>query len=335
MSMQAALNVRALAAALAALVCAGCAGAPAPYMEVARDESLAVIVANRAMSLETLARAYYGDADRASDLARFNRMDRVEPGQDVVVPLRAAATGGISADGYQTVTILCYHRFTDAATSDNRMIVTAAAFRRQLRYLRDHGYKVVPLSQVVDFLDRKADLPDKAVVLTIDDGFRSVYSVAYPILRDFNMPATLFVYHDFMGGDLALTRSQLQDLAASPLFDLQSHSKTHDNLALQRQGESVQAYRRRLIAEVEVPEAALKRLNAGPQYAFSYPYGNGSLDLIDILQERGYRIATTVQRGGNASFSHPYMLRRTMIFGDDDLDTFIRRLESFERVWRG
>ena len=65
---------------------------------------------------------------------------------------------------------------------------------------------------------------------------------------------------------------------------------------------------------------------------FSYPYGDSSDTAVALLKEQGVRMAVTVRRGGNPSFADPYMLQRTMIYADDNLASFKRKLQVFRRV---
>lgn len=90
--------------------------------------------------------------------------------------------------------ILCYHGFVldDEDLFRPSLFVTEHFFRRRLRYLRKHGYKVLPLERAVE-LSQSGRLPDHTVAITIDDGFYSVFKVALPVLREFEFPALLYV----------------------------------------------------------------------------------------------------------------------------------------------
>jgi hypothetical protein len=92
------------------------------------------------------------------------------PGQFVVVPLKITNRGGITAEGYQTVPILCYHRFSSSC--DSPLCMPAAVFEQQLRYLKQNGYRVIGPEALIDFLDYRKAIPQKAVMISIDDGYR-------------------------------------------------------------------------------------------------------------------------------------------------------------------
>ena len=94
-----------------------------------------------------------------------------------MIPLRVRNPTGVHANGYQTVPILCYHRFGNRW---GKLAVTPAAFEAQMEYLARNGYSVISLKQLARFLDGKEALPPKSVVITIDDGYRSTYDIAFP-----------------------------------------------------------------------------------------------------------------------------------------------------------
>ncbi|MBI3774291.1 MAG: polysaccharide deacetylase family protein, partial [Gammaproteobacteria bacterium] len=89
-------------------------------------------------------------------------------------------------------------------------------------------------------------------------------------------------------------------------------------------------YLQRIQAETQAPLHDIsKNLNI-PVHTFAYPYGDTNKDVIDQLKQRDYRLAVTVQPGSNAAFAYPYMLQRSMVFGDQDLETFVKHLGTFD-----
>jgi peptidoglycan/xylan/chitin deacetylase (PgdA/CDA1 family) len=247
----------------------------------------------------------------------------------LVIPLRAGNPLGVLSSGYQTVPILAYHRFGQQAS---KMEVPAAAFAAQLDYLAENDYRVVRLRDVEDFLAGRRALPDRAVVITIDDGYASTYEYAFPLLKQHGFPATVFVYTDFIGARDALTWAQMREMVDSGLIDIQAHSKTHANLAYHLAGESDERYRERLDSEARAPREVLQRRLPVKVDAFAYPYGDASEILIERLRKRDYRLAVTVNPGGNAFFADPLLLQRSMILGDQDLEAFKAKLQVYREV---
>ncbi len=289
----------------------------------------AIVVAGPGEDLSVLAQRYLGDRSKRWWITEFNGIDEVRPGQTVVIPLKAANPSGVYANGYVTVPILCYHRF---GSKPSQLAVTPAAFEAQMDYLARNGYHVIPLSRLIGFLERGEPVPRKSVVLTIDDGYRSTYEVAFPILRKHGFPATVFLYGDFVGAPDALTWPQMKEMEASGLVSIQPHSKTHANLTLRLPGETDAKYRERLRSEIDMPIRLIQDRLAVPSVAYAFPYGDVNETVVDLLKRQNVRVGVTVTPGGNPSFAYPFMLRRSMVFGGDGIDAFRSKLATFTQA---
>ena len=173
-----------------------------------------------------------------------------------------------------------------------------------------------------EFLEGRRALPRRAVVITFDDGHISSHQYAYPLLVKYGIPATFFLYTDFLGAKEGLSWAQIREMAKSGLIDFQAHSRTHPNLMLRLPGESEQRYRDRLDNEIRVPRDVIQRNLPVKVTQYAYPFGDANQAVLDRLVKADYRLGLTVNPGGNAFFAHPLMLRRTMVFGDHDLQAF-------------
>ena len=136
----------------------------------------------------------------------------------------------------------------------------------------------------------------------------------------------MFLYSDFVGASDALTWSQMKEMADSGLIDIQPHSKTHANLALRLPDETESKYRERVRREVDAPISAIQERLGIRSIAYAYPYGDVNDTVVEQLKRQGVRLAVTVTPGGNAFFAPPQMLRRSMVFGNDNLDVFKAKL---------
>ncbi len=301
-------------------------------LELGRDKDYVFVLVKGEVTLAALAQQYLGSAARAWWIAQVNRLDAVQPGQDILIPLRAPATIGVRWDGYQTVPILCYHRF---GARRSKLSVEPAAFAAQMEFLAKHNYYVATLADFRAFLAGEKALPQRTALITIDDGYRSVYEIAYPILKKYGFPATLFLYTDFLGAADALTWPQLREMTQSGLIEIQSHSKTHSNLALKDPKESEVQYRKRVRGEVETSASIIKATLGEDITAFAYPYGDTNDRVMEQLKQNQITLGFTVTPGGNGFYAATHMLRRTMIFGDDDLDQFRAKLHTFSRLESG
>lgn len=291
-----------------------------------RNARMAIYAAAEGDRFSGIAQRLLGDASLAWTLAEANGVPEAEPGRVLIVPLQTRNALGVTADAYQTVPILCYHRF---GTPSSKMVVSPAGFAAQLEWLARNRWTVLRLADVAGFLQGKKALPPRSVVITIDDGYESVYRHAYPLLKKYGFAATLFVYTDFIGAADALSFAQMQEMQRSGLVDIQSHSKSHRNLIERTAQESDARYRQNIELEMRQPRELLaRRLDGHELRHIAYPYGDANALVLDAATRAGFELGATVIPGGNAFFAQPLMLRRTMIFGDLELEGFKARLQT-------
>lgn len=300
---------------------------PAEGEVLGRNDRVLVYMPRSGDTLEGIAARFLGGADRGWQIADVNDgLARPVGGRPLVVPLSMPYPLGVGPDGVQTVPILCYHRVGSARS---KMVVSPAQFEAQLEWLSRNGWQVVSLREVAGFLAGRRPLPERSVAITFDDGYESVHRLAYPLLKRFGMPATLFVYTDFIGSRDALSWAQMNEMQASGLIDIQAHSKSHRNLAERGANETDAAYRKSLQSELGAPQRLIERALSAQNHQvrhMAYPYGDANEAVIEAMPGAGYELGLTVQPGGNPFYASPLLLRRTMIFGDHSLDDFKARL---------
>lgn len=303
---------------------------------IARSERLLIYLPRAGDQLAAVAARFLGRADRHWQIAEANGIPLAQAGnatplvagQPIIVPLTSGNSIGVHSTAFQTVPILCYHRF---GTGNNKMIMAPGNFAAQLEWLARNNYQVIRLSQLSAFLAGREALPPRSVVITIDDGYESVYRHAFPLLKKHGFPATLFVYTDFIGSNDGLSWAQLQDMAGSGLVDIQAHSKSHRNLVERNPGETDERYRQNIETELRAPRELLERRLAQAKVQvrhFAYPFGDASDVVLDAMARQQYQLGVTVNPGGNGFYAQPTMLRRTMIFGDLDLEGFKTKLQT-------
>ena len=299
-----------------------------PRVEAKIFPNFVAVIAQEGDTLSSLSAKYLNDPSMDWFIAEYNDIDSLKPGQALIIPLKPYEKGGLTSKGYQTVPVLSYHNFSlDRSTS--RMTVTKAAFEEQMKLLRDKGYRVISMDQLFDFLDFTAQIPKKSVVITIDDGWRSAYDIALPILKEYGYPATLFVYTDLIvGSQKTLSWELVQELAKNGI-DIQGHTKTHRDLTLMDKKESFTEYFEAIAKELSA-SARLIKAKVGKDIKYlSYPDGGTNHLVIELVKKYGYRGAFIVRREGNPFFIHDYRVNRSMIYGDYNLEQFEKNLTVF------
>ncbi len=293
---------------------------PAPSAHVRIFSDFIAVIAQPEDTLSSLAARYLKDPTLDWQIAESNGISAIKPGQAVIIPLKPLDLGGVTPAGYQTVPVLVYHKFS-RRTSD-RMTVREDAFEEQMAFLKRNGYRVITLDDLFDFLDRKRPIPRKSVVITFDDGWRSMYEIAYPILKKYGYPATLFVYTDLIhSSGPTLDWGKIREMAKNGI-DIQCHTKTHRSLGKLEGEETFHEYFEAVKAElVESARIIKKQINKDVKY-LAYPFGDTNSLLIKMVEKLGFRGAVTVVRAGNPFFADDFRVGRSMIYGDFDLKDF-------------
>ena len=297
---------------------------------LSQDERFALVRLQRDQDFADLALVFLGHRNEDWQIREVNADHSARSGQIVAVPLQPVNSSSVYTDGYRTLPILCYHQFS-AGEATHQLELSAADFEAQLEYLKRNRFRVLSFAEVEEIMLKGQPIPERAVVLTIDDGYRSVYEIAWPILRKHGIKATLFNYTDFIGAPAAMTWSQMREMADSGLIEIESHAKSHSSLTKQPSDENQSAYVARLREEIRGANRLFQRhMNSTPRF-LSYPYGRSSTDASRVASEEGIALAATVTRGRNATYADPYLLHRTMIYDDHDLEDFENMLKVFQR----
>jgi peptidoglycan/xylan/chitin deacetylase (PgdA/CDA1 family) len=308
----------------------GCAATPSRVMHLPLPEGaprFIPVIVQFGDTLPSLAAKYLGGADKSWIIADFNDVTDIRPGQELIIPLEPFAKARLSRKGYQTVPVLTYHNFSE--TKQGLMMVRRSDFDAQMQFLKDNDYTPITLDELFDFLLYRKEIPEKAVVITFDDGWRGVYDIAYPILKKYGFPATLFVYTDLINGNRKTLDWDLVAELDKGGLDVQCHTKSHRNLNRVLENESFQQYATEIEREItECTETVRKKLRKKVKY-LAYPYGETNKLVIAFLEKNGYQGAFTVKRDSNPFFMDRYALNRSMIYGDFSLETFKKNLESY------
>jgi len=207
------------------------------------------------------------------------------------------------------IPILVYHHIGD---KQNWLYVKPEIFRQQMNYLLEKGYTTVTLQEIVTSLNFGVGLPAKPIVLTFDDGYRDFFTNAFPILRERNLKATVFIITQLVDGEDYLTWEQLREIKKSGLITIGDHTLSHKDLV----GLLEEEIRSQILEAKNILEANLDLKIE----VFAYPYGDSNSKVTKVLQEGGFLAAVRVSRG-LACAKLPFSLPRIRI-GNANLSSY-------------
>ena len=219
----------------------------------------------------------------------------------------------------QTI-IYCYHRLVDKVRYPGTEI-TPAVFEAQMKELKDRGITVIGLQDLLAWKRGEKNIPPRCAVITFDDGWKSQYEVAWPIMKKFGYTFTMFIYTEgvaggSLGGGQAITWEMLADMRDNGI-DIEAHSATHQDL---REGHAVMI--------IEPGGKRSKKKLTGPEYeqwiqnevvgcktlleqrlgikvnCFAVPFGTYNEHVKEIARNAGYEAMFTVY-GQPITFTSP------------------------------
>lgn len=228
------------------------------------------------------------------------------------------------------VPILMYHEIADPADTDSQLAVPPSAFARQLGYLHDEGFQTVSAGTLAEIMNGGAGrLPDRAVVLTFDDGFADFHGQALPLLDRYGLTATLYVTTGWVqdAGPLPaglrpgrmLCWSQVAEAAAAGI-EIGAHSRLHPQLD--------QLPRQQLREELRVSKAQLEDRLGVPVPGLAYPFGYSSAAVREEARGAGHGYACAVGNTLPGADTDPLALPRLTVRRSTTMPGFQQIIEG-------
>ncbi len=213
-----------------------------------------------------------------------------------------------------------YHMISEAeSSSEEKYACPPALFERHLRYIKKN-YTPVSLDQIEAHLLTGKSLPDNAVAITLDDGFEDNYTNAYPLLKKYQIPATIFLTSGLMGGTnqwmskrgfperKMLNWQQIEEMNRGEI-SFGAHTVSHPKLSAL----STEASRKEICQSKQTIE---ERLGGACQH-FAYPYGLFTDETSNIVEKAEFTLACSTRSGFNNSERDPFILHRIEVYGTD------------------
>lgn len=208
-----------------------------------------------------------------------------------------------------SIPIILYHNINGSGPFS----IDAENLRSHFQVLKERKVRVISLSELAERLDRPRPFTEKAVVITFDDGFYSMYSELLPLVMEYSYPVTLFVYVDFIytRAKKFLTWDLLKKMEAHGI-NIQSHSITHPDLT-ELSADDTPLNRRKLFNEIYLSKRIIELYMDKQIDFFAFPYGRYDLNLVQLCQYAGYKRVFSTDYGSNILTRDNYSLRRQHI----------------------
>lgn len=245
-------------------------------------------------------------------------------------------------------TVLSYHEIADKSeTLESFYAVTPANFERQMRWLMENGYHFVSVEDILKYRKHKTALPDKAVLITFDDGYQSVYANAYPVLKKYKIPSVIALVGSWMRAkdsvdfdghridrNKFLSQSEIKEMVKSGLVEIASHSCcAHKGIAGNPQGnmepalttrqwlnekqgyEDDKSYQQRVYNDLLENNTFLKEYTGQQPRVMVWPYGRYNIETRKIAERLGMPVGLTLDDGSNTRTTPLWGLRRILVEG--------------------
>lgn len=224
----------------------------------------------------------------------------------------------------QYLPILGYHR-VGPYRNDHVPTVSAEAFERHLTFLARHRYRVLSLLEVAGQLDRGETVPSRSTVITFDDGYEETHTVAWPLLKRFGFPATVFVCPGEVGLPGFATWKQLTELSRDGIV-IGCHTMHHSYIPVVKP--------ERLPEELVDSKRAIEERIGQPVQLISYPVGGFTMQARTMVEGAGYLAACTTNRISPIAWVDRFALRRIKMTERDRSVTMLVKLSGYYDLFR-
>ncbi|MEG1506113.1 MAG: polysaccharide deacetylase family protein [Bacilli bacterium] len=208
------------------------------------------------------------------------------------------------------VPVLMYHGVLDKSWGLSSLFVRVNEFEKQMKYLSENGYTSLKVSEIND-----AKMHQKPIIITFDDGYVDVYKNALPILKKYNLKATIFVITGCINGDVYVTDKNVIEMDKSGVFEIGSHSASHANLASLKEKD--------LENELKVSKETLEKLIGKSVTSVAYPFGSYNNNVVNMAKKYYKFGISTVPGKENVDTFNKYVIKRVNIVRNYGINNFI------------
>jgi peptidoglycan/xylan/chitin deacetylase (PgdA/CDA1 family) len=220
------------------------------------------------------------------------------------------------------VPIVVYHSVrphTKGEPADQeRFDITPELLKEHLEYLKKEGFTTISFDALADYFDERKPLPSRPIILSFDDSWKNQYAYAFPLLKEYSVTATFFVFTNSLNRKNHLTWDEAREMQKAGM-SIGSHTKFHpyldnitDSLELQK--------------EIAGSKKILEESIGVPITSFAYPFGEHGTTTINEVRRAGYRAARSLRGGNMQGEDDRYTLRAFL--ATDDFAEFKRMINK-------
>lgn len=223
--------------------------------------------------------------------------------------------------GRKGIPILMYHYISDIPVPS---AIDPNLFQKEMKFINENCTPIT-IDALIEHIERRETLSDNSVLITFDDGTMDFYNKAFPVLKELNLPAVLYIATGYIGEYMPslshdwryemLGWKEIKEIAQCEYIEIGAHSVTHPRF----NSLSNEEIRHEVTKSREVLEANIGK----PVIHFSYPKGYTNREIIEVVRGAGYKTAVTSDDGRVRPGDNLYALRRIWIHKQQSFNDFI------------
>ena len=216
-------------------------------------------------------------------------------------------TANVDNSNSVAVPVIMYHHILKQESRLGDYIISPAEFEADLKYITEAGYTSITAEQLINYVERGIPLPEKPIILSFDDGHRSFYSYAAPLLEKYSQRAVVAIVGDYSEqysntddhntAYAYMSWEEIFEVCESGVAEIQNHSYSlHDNTGRRNgtkklKGESLEEYTNLLHGDLGKLQDKLESVTGKRPNTFVYPFGAISAESTQILRDIGFSAA--------------------------------------------
>lgn len=260
--------------------------------------------------------------EQTEQAKQTEQKERVSEKRELTEKELIAKYGTYHGKNAKRIPVITYHQVVSDAKKKkapfkgSSLSVSKSTFEKQMKWLKNHGYRTICCDEFYLWHKGKIKLPKKSVLITFDDGYIGVADYAVPILKKYNMKGTSFIIgkSSLKNKKKSISYKRIQEIHKDyPNFEFQSHT-----FALHKH------WKKKGIYKVTLKDAEKQKKYYNFKY-LAYPYGNKCADMIKAYKKSGIKMAFSYGRNGYATRKQSiYKIRRIKISGNSSFSSFKR-----------